>query len=401
MSRSIREHKDLLSSYQPDTVNRIFDSLIEKELLQTVMSKSSPAIRINYSQEKESVRQAAKRFGADVVGFANIERFRDAPPHNHPSSLMPEARTVIVVGRRVLRGLHRPVEEGTGWHAYNMFGYGGLSLRYANHTVYELACFVEDFGWQALPHSAHTIWGYRGRPQKPWKVGPEVCVTLYYAAFAAGLGEMGWSKVLLNPEYGPMLRFALVITDAPYEPDPLFEGRICDGCKLCVKHCPGKAIHPTESESVDIGGKKASNGKLNQGRCLFHHWGLSETTSQFLPDGVAKRYEEGMTMEDVVQLREKVNAKVPIYDRMRMDSHTQAICGSQGCCLVCVRHLESKGLISKRMHQFTCPKEEKAKLAVPTHRKVFLPGESIPDGFVEDCAAHPDDKLSTNVEGVG
>jgi len=82
---------------------------------------------------------------------------------------------------------------------------------------------------------------------------------------------MGWSKVLLNPEYGPMLRYALVITDATIQPDPLFEGTICDGCKLCVKHCPAGAIHATETESVDIGGKPATNAKLDQARCLHQY----------------------------------------------------------------------------------------------------------------------------------
>ncbi len=350
--------------------------------------------------ETNKLKIAAKRFGADVVGVANIERFREAPPHHHPSSLLPEARSVVVIGRRILRGLHRPVEEGTGWHSYNMFGYGGLSVRYCNEVVYKLACYIEDLGYQAVPHSAHTIWNYYGMAKDNGGVQPEVCVTLYYAAYAAGLGEMGWSGVFLNPEYGPMVRYALIITDAPFEPDPLFEGKICDRCKLCVKECPAGAIHPTKTTSVIIGGKEVVHSKIDKGKCLFYHWGLSRKTSSFLPEDVEIKFEEGMTMEDVVALRERVNKKVPIYDRIRSDSHTQAICGSRGCCLACVRHLEKKGLISKRMKQFTS-EDEKAPLAVLTNRKIFLPGEEIPEGFVEECRKDGKGSLSTHVEGVG
>ena len=349
----------------------------------------------------DTLKKVAKQFGADVVGVANIERFRNAPPHNHPASLLPEARSVIVIGRRVLRGLHRPIEEGTGWHAYNMFGYGGLSVRYLNASVFNLACYIEDQGWQAVPHSAHTIWNYNGRPKTPESVGPEVCVTLYYAAAAAGLGEMGWSKVFLNPEYGPMLRYALVITDAPYEPDPLFEGQICNRCKKCVKACPAGAIHPTETESVEIGGKIFENAKLDQGACLFHHWGLSSKTSPFLPEGAEAEFKQGMTMEDVVILREEVNKKVPIYNRIRADSRTQAICGSRGCGAVCVRHLEEHGLIEKTMNQFTCQKEEQAEKATITHLHVFLADEPVPPHFLQKCREEANHEISEHVEGVG
>lgn len=348
----------------------------------------------------KELKTMAKRFGADVVGVANIERFKNAPPHHHPSSLLPEAKSVIVIGRRVLRGLHRPIEEGTGWHAYNMFGYGGLSIRYCNEVVYKLACYVEDLGYQAVPHSAHSIWNYYGKAKKDGGVQPEVCVTLYYAAYAAGLGEMGWSTVFLNPEYGPMLRYALVITDAPFEPDPLFEGKICDNCKLCVKKCPVGAIPKTETTSVVIGGKEVIHSKLDKAKCLYGHWGISEKTSSYLPDDVKVDFKEGMTMEDVVILREKVNEKVPIYNRIRSDSHTQAICGSMGCGLACVRHLEKKGLISKKMKQFTT-EDEKALSAILTNRRIFLPGEEIPLGFIDECTKDGKGSLSAHVEGVG
>lgn len=350
--------------------------------------------------KSNKLKAMAKSFGADVVGVANLERFKEAPPHNHPACLLPEARAVIVIGRRVLRGLHRPIEEGTGWHAYNMFGYGGLSIRYCNEVVYRLACHIEDLGYQAVPHSAHTIWNYHGLAKNDGGAGPEVCVTLYYAAYAAGLGEMGWSKVFLNPEYGPMLRYALVITDAPYEPDPLFEGKICDRCKICVKKCPAGAIAMTKSQQVAIGNKEVVHCDLNTARCLFYHWGLSRKVSPFLPDDLAGEYQEGMTMDDVVKLREKVNARVPIYNRIRMDSHTQAICGSRGCSLACVRHLEEKGLISKKMRQFTQPARQ-APRAVITNRKIFLPGERIPKNFIAECKKDGKGALSLHCEGVG
>jgi len=35
------------------------------------------------------------------------------------------------------------------------------------------------------------------------------------------------------------------------------------------------------------------------------------------------------------------------------------------------------------------------------NRKIFLPGEEIPEGFVEECRKDGKGSLSTHVEGVG
>lgn len=344
------------------------------------------------------IKAFAKKVGADVVGVANIERFKDAPPDKNPLSLLPEARSVVVIGRRVLRGLHRPIEEGTGWHAYNMFGYGGLSVRYVNKTVYELACYIEDLGYQAVPHSAHTIWNIRARAKKAGYARPEVCVTLIYAAYAAGLGEVGWSKVFLNPEYGPMLRFGLVITDAPFKPDPLFEGKLCDRCKQCVKNCPAGAIHPDKEVRVKIGEGEVIHNDLHIEKCLWYHWGLSSKVSPFLPDGIGGEYPEGMTMDEICAVREEIVKKVPMYARLKADTRTQAICGSKGCGLACVRHLEKLGKISKVMKNNT---EGPFPRATVTYKKVFLQEEPIPKGFIEECQKEGLGKLSKHCEGVG
>ncbi|MEA3341778.1 MAG: hypothetical protein U9R15_17575, partial [Chloroflexota bacterium] len=165
--------------------------------------------------------------------------------------------------------------------------------------------------------------------------------------------------------------------------------------------CPAGAIHPTESESVEIGGKTATFAKLDQAACLFHHWGLSDKTSPFVPEGASAKFEPGMTMEDVVVLREKVNKRVPIYDRIRLDSRTQAICGSRGCCAACVRHLEKTGRISRRLRQNVGEEQDRADKAVITHRHVFLPDEPVPPHFLESCRQEPDVNISEHVEGVG
>ena len=43
--------------------------------------------------------------GADLVGIAGIDRFAELPPEKHPAAILPEAKSVIVLGKRVTRGM--------------------------------------------------------------------------------------------------------------------------------------------------------------------------------------------------------------------------------------------------------------------------------------------------------
>jgi len=61
------------------------------------------------------------------------------------------------------------------------------------------------------------------------------------AANLAGLGWIGKNCLLVNPEYGPRLRLATVLTDAPLEAENPMENR-CGSCTRCVDICPVKAF---------------------------------------------------------------------------------------------------------------------------------------------------------------
>ena len=57
-------------------------------------------------------------------------------------------------------------------------------------------------------------------------------------ALAAGLGELGLSKLFLTPQFGPRQRIFAVLTDAVLEPDPLLPpGSVCDRCGACARAC--------------------------------------------------------------------------------------------------------------------------------------------------------------------
>jgi epoxyqueuosine reductase QueG len=102
------------------------------------------------------------------------------------------------------------------------------------------------------------------------------------AATSAGVGWVGKNGLLINPDHGPRLTLATVLTDAPLAVDRPIEESRCGSCTLCIDHCPSKAItgevwsrHDPFVELVKLDacrshktGKRQTEGKPNCGLCI-------------------------------------------------------------------------------------------------------------------------------------
>lgn len=216
----------------------------------------------------EKVKRLAKESGADLVGAANIGRFKDVPAQHHPASIFPEAKSVIVIGRRITRGTLRGVEEGTQFSIYAIYGYDWLDNRFLAMTTFKVAEFLEDNGWEAvpLPNLPPQIppMGIAVKPNQP---EPNVMVDFDDAAVRAGLGEISYCGILLTPKFGPRQRFQLILTDAELEPDSLLQERICDRCMECIRSCPLNAINPKKGKEIIICSKKMKVAEIDYAKC--------------------------------------------------------------------------------------------------------------------------------------
>lgn len=172
-----------------------------------------------------TVKELALEKGADLVGIGSMDRFDGAPPGSDPRYIFPEAKSIIGLGFRIHRGIFRGIEEGTLFSAYPSMGYASINDVYAPMVLREVANFLEDHGYEAIPYQNTMVrlgCGL-GRAVSPEKPPPDVFLHFRIAGVICGMGEIGYSKLLLSPRFGPRQRLAFVITDAPLEPDPLLE----------------------------------------------------------------------------------------------------------------------------------------------------------------------------------
>lgn len=217
----------------------------------------------------ELIPMKAREYGADLVGIASAERFASLPAEKSPLSIFPEMKSMIVIGRRVLRGSMRGVEEGTNFSStYGHFGYQWLEDNFLSQTTYDLNIFIENQGFEAVPLFAYREDGMpKGRKVAPDKPAPNVYVDPDFAAQAAGLGEVGLGGFFISPEYGTRQRFAMLLTDAELEPSPISSKHICEDCGACAQACPFGTIHVENCESVGVPGHEMTVARIDYDIC--------------------------------------------------------------------------------------------------------------------------------------
>ncbi len=296
---------------------------------------------------KEELKRLAKNLGADLVGIASMDRFEGAPKQMDPRYIMPEAKSMIVMCFRVMRGSLRGIEEGTFFSNYSAMGYGGLTYNYIPMTVINLCKHIEDEGYEAIPLGHQSDWraidnngNLRERYSKPVEDGkpaPDIMLHLRICAYLAGLGEIGYSKMLITPEYGPRVRIGVILTEMEFEPDPIYDGeKLCNKCMACVRECPGHAISPTKTVKVNLAGHEVEWGELNCDAC-----DIAMRGGQICEENEGT-YQPGRT--DVMP-----GPNSPFYYKPKnVYNSGQAVCGAKGCTRACMVMLERRGVLKNK-----------------------------------------------------
>lgn len=182
---------------------------------------------------KETVRALALAAGADVCGFAGIERFQGAPQGFSPADLYPACQTAVVFGIALPKGLLAVSPRLVYQHFNELVNaqIDALALR--------LALALEDrYGCKAVPVPCDSPYEYWDAERMEGRG----LISMKHAAVCAGLGTLGKNTMLMNRTFGNLLNIGAVLTDLALPSDPLAESICISGCTKCVDSCPAHAI---------------------------------------------------------------------------------------------------------------------------------------------------------------
>lgn len=266
-------------SYHPYNQSSLMDWGDAPEIrkpIEKYLADRGPKWKGTAVQNNEIVKQAALYFGAAAVGVATLNEVwfyshdRDGlpilfsekegyPKINSEGRLIPSHLNRVVVmlvaqDRELARFSPSALAGAAVGHGYSKMA----------ETASKIAVFIRGLGYSAIPMGNDT----------------SLSIPL---AIDAGLGEPGRHGLLLNPEYGSLVRICKVLTDLPLvadHPVTFDAAEVCRNCTICADSCPARAISfasDTTYETVCASNNKGiKRWPVNSWACL-KYWANNGT----------------------------------------------------------------------------------------------------------------------------
>jgi epoxyqueuosine reductase len=181
--------------------------------------------------------------GVDLIGVAPSERFLELPENKRPTTFLPKAKSVIVIGSQLFEVLTKKltVQKKIGEVSYRDFynAHNETVINGLKQTGYRLARFLTNKGYPSI-NIGQDLTDYRTITG---------AFSFKYAAVQAGLGTIGKNGLLLTRSYGPRVKLSVVLTEAPLEGGNIIVEDLCNDCEICVKVCPSGALKEPVGET--------------------------------------------------------------------------------------------------------------------------------------------------------
>lgn len=175
------------------------------------------------------LRQLTAELGAAAFGVADLVELQKKAPDlmdNLPGGFT----RAIVAGIRLQDAVVEGIENQPTvlyFHNYRQTNYE------LDRLAFRLAAAIQEAGFKALAVPASQI--IKSNPMQGH-------ISHKLLGWAAGIGHIGRSSLLIHPEYGARMRYVSVVTDMPLEAGKPYSGLDCGNCTACVAVCPAKAI---------------------------------------------------------------------------------------------------------------------------------------------------------------
>lgn len=298
----------------------------------------------------EIIKKKAKEYGADICGIGDISHYEGTAMQRDPKMILPDAKCVIGFGFRVPQGLYLGMERYAQYFNYTSLGVKYLDEEFAEIFLLKMGALIEDEGYDAClqrnvsnlrikgdktqnPELIDTYELVHSVAVAPGKPAPDVIMNFGQSAEICGLGSVSVKGNVIVPRFGPFIRFAFIVTDAPLQTDEPFSGNLCDKCGECANACPGNSISMEEG--------------LNTWQCSVYYRGAHKS-NPFMKEDFLRDIPDREKIINGEMKFDSVSARA-IYPHLdflpsRPTGYAPCLCGKK-CDTVCYNHLKEEGLI--------------------------------------------------------
>lgn len=184
------------------------------------------------------LQKMKEKLEVELLGAASLNEKTPPEIRNQATSLLPEAKSVIVLGKEIFReivALLSPSKAAGEAEGGELFGpHSDYLNSRLTRAVYDLANFFHKEGYHCLPLPA------AGCPTDQRFL--KALFSYKHAAQLTGLGIIGRHGLLITPQFGPRLRLACLLTSAEVEPSQPLPEDFCLDCAACIRACPAQAL---------------------------------------------------------------------------------------------------------------------------------------------------------------
>ena len=187
-----------------------------------------------------NLEEMKQKLELDLLGVAPVDNTSPKEIKDCADSLLPNARSVVVFGKEIYKELVtlvKPSKEVGEAEPGALLKphYAYLNGRMTKAT-YDVSRILRNKGYHTVP-----------LPPVDCPTDQRKLIAIFpykHAAVAAGLGTIGRNGLLITKQFGPRVRLACLLTDAPLDPTPIPEDTYCKDCQACIRVCPSQALQP-------------------------------------------------------------------------------------------------------------------------------------------------------------
>lgn len=187
----------------------------------------------NAKEYKDELKRLSADLGAALFGVACVKQIKKE--FLFSDETLRDLDYTISLGLRLSDGV---LEDITSFPTKVYYHHYRQANAILDQIAFKVSNFIQSKGYRALPVPASQIvdWKKQTAHLSHKKIGE-----------LAGIGFIGRSNLLVNPEIGSRFRLVTILTNMPLEPDKKLK-EICGECRACVSVCPAGAIKENKED---------------------------------------------------------------------------------------------------------------------------------------------------------